>query len=296
MYKDITEVFCFIDDFAIVYEQNEKKKLLPSNKQRCREGVMSLGELLTIMIIFHTSYAKNFKYFYKSYIAYFYRQDFPSAVSYNRFVELMPRLFLPLNILLHLLFGEETGIYFIDSTTIKACHNKRRYRNKIFTGLAKASKSSMGYFYGFKLHAIINHKGEIMALKMTKGNVDDRTPVPELAKGLTGIMAADKGYIKQNLFIELYEQGLRMIHGIKKNMKNKLMGLNEKILLRKRSLIETVFDYLKNKMDIEHTRHRSAINAFVHIVSTLIAYSLKKRKPSMNFSYSVSMPIALIPN
>lgn len=296
MHKDITEIFCFIDDFAKLYEETEKKSLLPSNRQRRRDGSMSLGELLTIMIIFHTSYARNFKYFYKSYIEHFYRQDFPNAVSYNRFVELISRLFVPLNILLHLLFGEETGIYFIDSTTIKACHNKRRYRNKVFAGLAKASKSSMGYFYGFKLHAIINHKGEFMALKMTKGNVDDRTPVPELSKGLTGVMAADKGYIKQNLFIELYEQGLKMIHGIKKNMKNKLMDLNEKILLRKRSIVETVFDYLKNKMDIEHTRHRSAINAFVHIVSTLVAYSLKKHKPSINFSYSGSAPISLIPN
>jgi Transposase DDE domain len=296
MRKNITEIFCFIDDFAKLYEQNEKKHLLPSNRQRCRDGTMSLGELLTIMIIFHTSYAKNFKYFYKSYIEHFYCQDFPNAVSYNRFVELISRLFMPLNVLLHLLFGKETGIYFIDSTTIKACHNKRRYRNKVFAGLAKSSKSSMGYFYGFKLHTIINHQGEFVALKMTKGNVDDRTPVPELTNGLTGLMAADKGYIKQNLFIELYERGLKMIHGIKKNMQNKLMGLNEKILLKKRNLIETVFDYLKNKMDIEHTRHRSAINAFVHIVSTLVAYSLKKHKPSMNFSYSVASPMALIQN
>jgi len=296
MHKDITEVFCFIDDFAKIYEQNQQKKLLPSNKQRCREGAMSLGENLTIMIMFHTSYAKNFKYFYKSYIEHWYKDDFPEAVSYNRFVELMPRLFLPLNILLHLLFGEQTGIYFIDSTAIKACHNKRRYRNKTFAGLARSSKSSMGYFYGFKLHAIINHKGEFIALKMTKGNVDDRTPVLELAGGLTGVMAADKGYIKQNLFIELYEQGLKMIHGIKKNMKNKLMDLNEKILLRKRNIIETVFDYLKNKMNLEHTRHRSPINAFVHILSTLVAYSMKKHKPSMSFHYSFSEPLALIPN
>lgn len=296
MHKDITEIFCFIDDFAKVYEQNEKKRLLPTNRQRYRETSMSLGELLTIMVIYHTSYAKNFKYFYKSYIEHFYSQDFPNAVSYNRFVELISRLFVPFNILLHLLYGEETGIYFIDSTTIKACHNKRRYKNKVFAGLAKSSKSSMGYFYGFKLHAIINHKGEFMALKMTRGNVDDRTPVPELSRGLTGVMAADKGYIRQNLFIELYEQGLKIISGIKKNMKNKLMNLNEKILLRKRSIIETVFDYLKNKMEIEHTRHRSFINAFVHIISTLVAYSLKKHKPSINLSYSVPVSNPLIPN
>lgn len=153
---------------------------------------MSLDELLTIMVIYHTSYAKNFKYFYKSYIEHFYSQDFPNAVSYNRFVELISRLFIPFNTLLHLLYGEETGIYFIDSTTIKACHNKRRYKNKVFAGLAKSSKSTMGYFYGFKLHAIINHKGEFMALKMTRVNVDDRTPVPELSRGLTGVMAQIK--------------------------------------------------------------------------------------------------------
>lgn len=184
--------------------------------------------------------------FIRTNIEHFYSQDFPNAVSYNRFVELISRLFIPFNTLLHLLYGEETGIYFIDSTTIKACHNKRRYKNKVFAGLAKSSKSTMGYFYGFKLHAIINHKGEFMALKMTRGNIDDRTPVPELSRGLTGVMAADKGYIRQNLFIELYEQGLKIISSIKKNMKNKLMDSSEKILLRKRSIIETVFDYLKN--------------------------------------------------
>ncbi|WP_341753922.1 IS982 family transposase [Candidatus Tisiphia endosymbiont of Dioctria rufipes] len=198
--------------------------------------------------------AKNFKYFYKTCIEYIHKGDFPKALSYNRFVELMPRLFVPLNILMHLLFGEETGSYFIDATTINACHNKRRYSNKIFKGLAKHSKSSMGYFYGFKLHLIINEKGQFIALKMTKGNVDDRISVPELTDGLTGVMYADKGYIKQNLFVSLYERGLKMVHGIKKNMPNKLIDLKEKIMLRKRNLIETVFDYLRNKMNLEHTR------------------------------------------
>ncbi|WP_410521394.1 transposase [Candidatus Tisiphia endosymbiont of Parasteatoda lunata] len=135
-----------------------------------------------------------------------------------------------------------------------------------------------------------------MALKVTKGNVDDRVPVPELTKRLTGIIAADKGYIKQNLFLNLYERGLKMIHGIKKNMENKLMDLKEKILLRKRNLIETVFDYLKNKMNLEHTRHRSPINSFVHILSTLVAYSLKKNKPATKFDFNLHVHNILIPN
>ena len=196
MKKDITELYSFIDDFCKIYTEYEKKKLLPSLTQRNRNCGMSLAELLTVMIMYHTSYAKNFKYFYKSYIEYLHKNDFPEALSYNRFVELMPRLFMPLSILMHMLLGEQTGTYFIDATTIKACHNKRRYRNKVFSGFAKQGKSSMGFFYGFKLHVIINERGEFVALKMTKGNVDDRASVPELTKGLAGTIYADKGYIK----------------------------------------------------------------------------------------------------
>ena len=129
-----------------------------------------------------------------------------------------------------------------------------------------------------------------------KGNVDDRAPVADLTKELTGSIYADKGYIKQNLFVNLYERGLKMIHGIKKNMPNKLMELKEKVMLRKRNLIETVFDYLKNKMNLEHTRHRSPINAFVHIISTLIAYCFKKTKPSIKFDFDPTIQLNLIPN
>lgn len=296
MKKDITELFCFIDDFCKVYEEYERSKLLPTNKRRNRQCNIGLSEILTIGIMYHTSYAKNFKYFYKTCIRYLHSDDFPNALSYNRFIELMPRSFIPLNVLLHMLMGEESGTYFIDSTTIKVCHNKRRYKNKVFKDFAKSGKSSMGFFYGFKLHAIINLRGDFVALKMTKGNVDDRVPVPELTKGLTGLMLADKGYIKANLFLSLFDQGLKMVHGIKKNMENKLMDLKEKILLRKRNLIETVFDYLKNKMNLEHTRHRSPINAFVHILSTLVAYSLKKNKPSIKFNFDISNSYDLIPN
>lgn len=294
MNKYITELYCFIDDFCIAYEDYSKHKLLPSDTtdnrlKRTRKCTMSLSEMLTIMIMFHTSPIKNFKSFYTIWIEYMHKKDFPNLLSYNRFIELIPRLFLPLNILMHMLMGEKTGTYFIDSTALKVCHNKRRYTNKVFKNLAKSSKSSMGYFHGFKLHAIINEKGEFISLRLTPGNVDDRVPVPTLTKCLTGIMLADKGYIKENLFLNLYERGLKMVHGIKKNMENKLMDLKEKILLRKRNLIETVFDYLKNKMGIEHTRHRSAINAFVHILSCIISYSLKELKASIKFDFDMEI-------
>lgn len=148
MKKDITELYSFIDDFCQIYSGYEKKQLLPGNKQRNRLCSMSLSEIMTIMVMYHTSHTKNFKYFYKTCIEYIHKNDFPNALSYNRFVEPMSRLFLPFNILLHMLFGEETGTYFMDTTAIKICHNKRRYRNKTFAGLAKQGKSSMDFFMG----------------------------------------------------------------------------------------------------------------------------------------------------
>lgn len=208
----------------------------------------------------------------------------------------MPRLFVPLNVLIHLLLGEHAGTYFIDSTAIKVCHSKKQHSTKVFKDLAQYSKSTTGYFFGFKLHLIINEKGEFIALKMTKGNVDDRAPVPELTKDLIGTIYADKGYIKQNLFVNLYQRGLKIVHRIKKNMKNKFINLEEKIMLRKRNGIETVFGYLKNTLNIEHTRHRSPINAFVNILAALVTHSLKKHKPSIKFASILTLSSFLIPN
>jgi hypothetical protein len=122
--------------------QWRKQKLLPSLKQRNRGYKMSLDEQLTVVIMYHSSYAKNFKYFYKTCIEYIHKDDFPNALSYNRFIALMPRLFMPLNILVHTLLGKTTVTYFIDTTPIKVCNNKRQSGNKIFKGLAKYSKST----------------------------------------------------------------------------------------------------------------------------------------------------------
>jgi hypothetical protein len=98
---------------------------------------------------------------------------------------------------------------------------------------------------------VINSIGEIQSLKLTKGNVDDRTPVKGLTKRLTGLLFGDKGYLCKQLFQELFARNLKLVTSLKKNMKNMLITLKEKILLRKRSIIETVFDYLKNKFEIK---------------------------------------------
>lgn len=142
----------------------------------------------------------------------------------------------------------------------------------------------MGWFFGFKLHLIINEYGQIIAFKLTPGNVDDRVPVPDLTQNIWGYLFGDKGYIKKELWSELWNKNIKLITPLQKNMKNKLMLFWEKIMLRKRSLIETVNDQLKNISQIEHSRHRSIINFLVNVVAGLIAYSFQPKKPSLNLT------------
>ena len=147
----------------------------------------------------------------------------------------------------------------------------------------------MGWFFGFKLHLVINEKGGLLAAHLTPGNVDNRAAVRPMTKKLTGLLFRDKGYIDKKLFQDLYERALKLVTGIKTRMKNKLMRLLERKLLRKRSIIETVNSVIKKDFQISHSRHRSFINSFMHIFSTLVAYSIKSKKPSIKFS-------ELIPN
>jgi hypothetical protein len=122
----------------------------------------------------------------------------------------------------------------------------------------------------------------LLALKLTAGNVDDRAPVPELTRGLFAKRFGDKGDISQSLFEPLHERGVQLITRRRRNMKNKLMSLVDKLLLRKRALIESVNDPLKNISQIEHTRHRSGANFLVNLVAGLVAYTDQPKKPSLN--------------
>ena len=128
----------------------------------------------------------------------------------------MPNLLLPLSMVLQLLFGETRGIYFLDTTKLSICHSMREKRNKVFGKIAEKGKTSMGWFFRFKLHMIINDISRIMAIKITKGNLDDRMPVTELTKKLKCSIYADKGYIGAGLFKALYKRGLKLITGIRK--------------------------------------------------------------------------------
>ena len=216
MRYDIVALFCCIDDFCKIYEEYERHSLIPRSQKRMRATTLTLSEMLTIMVIYHFSPCKNFKYFYKHYLPHIHKRDFKTLISYERFVQLMPRLFPPFTLLLHCLMGEKTGIYIADSTLLAVCHNKRINRHKVFQGLAQRGKSTMGWFYGFKLHLVINDKGQIVAVKITLGNVDDRVPLEAMTKDLKGKLFADKGYLGKDLFQRLYKRGLKLITGIKR--------------------------------------------------------------------------------
>lgn len=196
--------------------------------------------------------------------------------SYSRIIQLWPRLILPLALILQLLKGESSGIYFIDSTKLSICHNKRTSNNRVFGKLAKVGMSSYGWFMGYKLHLVINNKGEIMAIKITKANSSDLSSADSITKGLEGKLFGDKAYISKNLFAKLYARDLRLFTGIRKDMQNHLLELEDKVNLRKRSLIESVFNVLKNHINLEHSRHRSPINFLVHILACVTAYSMRK--------------------
>jgi hypothetical protein len=276
---DITALYCCLDDFCQVFEAWETHRLIPSPTTRQRSGKLSRPEMLFIVVLFHLSPYKNFKTFYLYGIGHQHRACFGDLPHYDRFVSLMPRLFVPLVVLLHSLSGEQTGVYFADSSKLAVCHNRRIDRHRVFDGLAARGKTSMGWFFGLKLHFVINHKGQIMALKITRGNTADSSVLDEIAKYLSGKLYADKGYISRALFNKLWQRGLHLITGIRRNY---LMPLADKLMLRKRFVIETVLDILKCDMGLEHSRHRSVINAMVHILSCLVAYAFRPGKPSIS--------------
>jgi hypothetical protein len=239
--------------------------------------------MMSIAILLHQSHFRNFKHFYCGYVAIFLKQEFPRLISYGRFVHLQKKLFIPLFAYLLYKRGSITGISFVDSTKIQICHNKRITRNRVFKGIARRGKTTAGWFYGFKLHLIVNHVGEILAFQLTPGNMADVSMLEKLSKGIFGKLFGDKGYISAEIAEKLLTQGLELFTTLKKNMKSKIMKLKDKVMLRKRSIIETINDQLKNISQLEHSRHRSADHFINNTLCAIAAYTQQPKKPHINF-------------
>jgi hypothetical protein len=283
--ESLTELFCDVDDFCQAFLPVWRKQLVMAGAiQRERKRSLSSSEIMTILIHFHQSHYRDFKAYYTDYVLERLQGEFPGLVSYTRFIEFMSSVLLPLCVYLRKkCFGTCTGISYIDSTSLAVCKNPRIHAHKVFAGLAERGKTSTGWFFGFKLHLSFNDRGELLNLMLTPGNVDDRKPVPGMVRTLFGKLFADKGYLSQKLFEELLRTfNVQLITGIRSNMKNRLIPLMDKLLLRKRAISETIIDQLKNISQIEHSRHRSPIHFLVNLLSGLIAYCHQPKKPSLN--------------
>lgn len=292
--NSLLELFVNVDDFCQVFLPQLEQQMLTSGAiKRRRTRSLSVSEVMTILIHFHQSHYRNFKAYYCEHVVPHLRQEFPGLVSYTRFVDFIPSALLPLCAYFRqTCLGDCTGVAFIDSTSLDVCLNQRIASHKVFAGLAARGKTSMGWFFGFKLHLVINDRGELLNVLLTPGNVDDRKPVPKLVRKLFGKMFGDKGYISQPLY-ELLRQtfGIQFVTKLKSNAKNRLpMPFMDRILLRRRAIIESVIDQLKNISQIEHSRHRSVTNFMVNLICGLIAYAHQPKKPSLGRETLACLP------
>jgi hypothetical protein len=270
--SQLIAMVCDIDDFCKWFEPLYLRRLLQDGqRRRARQGHLALSEILTISVYFHSSHSRDFKHYSTAYVAGHLRSYFPAFVSYSRCVELMPRALVPLCSYLSPRKGRCTGITFVDSTALAVCHNRRISRHQVFDGYAPRGKSSMGWYCGFTLHRMVNDAGALLAFRVTTGEVDEREPVWQMAAELGGHLSGDRGYLSKALHDQLLATGVTLITVLRRPMQPRLMRLWDRLLLRKRFLIETINDQLKNISQIEHARHRSLIGFMVNLVGGLIA-------------------------
>lgn len=249
-----------------------------------RSPLLSDSELMCLCIYYQYSGYKCFQYYYQQWVEPVLKPYFPKLVSYERFLTLLVRILPGLYVYLKYctLLSKPTGLYFIDSKKLLVCDNRRIHSHRVFAGIAQRGKSSTGWFFGLKLHLVINNLGQIMNFLITPANVADNNEqlLKQLLHGLQGECYGDRGYLTK-LFEHFYLQGLHLITRIRGNMKSQLLKMDHQLKLRKRAVIESVNDILMSVFDIEHSRHRNPINALAHILAALIAYCFYEQKPAV---------------
>lgn len=282
----LIEIYVNCDDFLKDFLKSYNQMEIESSRMNkpTREASLSPSEIMSIAVYYHLSGYKCFQYYYHQIVLKQLKDYFPTIVCYERFVALMPRV-MPL-LLLYLNYyrtGKATGVYYADSKKLPVCDNRRINQNKVFSQQADRGKSSTGWFYGFKVFIIVNQYGQLMKCAITKASKADNNFawMVNLFHGFKGKIFTDKGFLSAKAFETLYANGLKIITGIRANMKNKLVDLQEKLLHKKRGMIEAVNDILMTVCDIDHTRHRSPINFFVNLFSGLVAYTFFDKVPSI---------------
>ena len=280
------QIFFEVDDFVKCYDSYQQRQNTGQSKKRLPGPIpsLSMSEKMTILIFYHQSGYRCFQYYYEQLVMVQLRSFFPKTVSYQHFVSMIGQCSEMLFLYAHYKcsLSRQTGIYFADSKKLPVCDNIRIPSNKVFLGVAGRGKSSTGWFYGLKLHLIINNLGEIHNFVITPANFtdNDKKVLDVLFDGAKGKCFADKGYLTK-FFEHFYKQGIQLIAKIRKNMKNAIMKFTDKCWSRKRAVIESVNDLLMSVFDIDHTRHRNPWNAITHIIAGVAAYSFYPEKPSV---------------
>ena len=257
---NILPLFCEIDDFFLAFEKYQAHRLFPGTRRekRGRPRTLHPSEVMTILVNFHQSQYRTFKDYYLKEVCLHLRWAFPHLVSYNRFAALKSEVMFAASVYLYTRLGNCDGISFIDSTRLRVCENRRIPRHRVLVSEeAGRGMTSLEWFYGFKLHLVINTHGELLGVYLTSGNTDDRCPVLELARPVFGKLYADKGYISKELRQTLKTEGVDLIYKVRKNMKSEALSDFDALMLKKRMLIETVIGQLKSQTQLEHTRRTS---------------------------------------
>jgi hypothetical protein len=292
MLDRLTEVFCEVDDFCQAFEAQWQTYLLGSGAApRGPKPGLAVSEIITLLLVLHSSGFKYLKHFYHGFAGPMLRQCFPAMPCYEQFVTVQQRALVPLIFFLLSRMGKKTGIYYIDSTALPVCDNHRIHRHKTFAGLAQRGKTSMGWFFGFKLHLVFNHLNQIVACKLTPGQVHDTKPVLQLTKHLLGKLFGDKGYIGKQLAQELLRRGLTLFTRMRKNMKALPLAIPDKLLLNARNMVETIIGSIKHFSSLNLPRHRLPLNAFLHLLAAITAYQINPIKPK--FKLPSTYPLAI---
>ncbi len=274
----ITQIFYDFDEYLKINFANIDNSFSLTNPLK-----MSFSEIGAIAIAYHQSTHKCFKFYYQEEILGNLISFFPSAISYERFVSIQHRV-LPFLVafLKTTRLCSPTDANYIDASKLEICHLMRVASNKVFKGQAKYGRTIMGRFYGYKFHLIINHLGEIVNVIFSKGNVADNNKkmLREITEDFTGLLIGDKGYIT-TIKDELLENGINLVTKPRKNMKPVKHTPQVEYYKKHRGLIETTNGLLKEKANIQHTRHRSTANFEINLWAAIIAYTYNEKLPSI---------------
>jgi hypothetical protein len=280
----LIEIYVEVDDLLKAFEKWSEQKALGKLRHPTRTPGLSPSEIATIMIAYHHSSYKCLEYYYKECILGSFHHCFPKAPCYGRFVPFEERTFPLLFLVLMFKTSQSlrTGYYFIDSKKLEVCHVRREKSHKVFKDFARKGKSSMGWFYGLKVHLVINHLGQIVSFLFTPGSTADNNKevLQQMLKGLKGKCCGDKGYLT-TLFEHFYTLGLHLVVRPKCNMKSLSLPVVQQDvqLLKQRAVIESVNDILTTVCNLEHSRHRNPLHGIVNMLSALIAYQYLPTKP-----------------